>query len=245
MAMWLPLFVIFNMRTDVDACDRTRGLYGHRDRICTGSWLWEKNPLPHRGLEPTSVLRLAFQSGALPTKLSPPQGYENGLYTWLSISFLGGAVCVCDCVTTCSPGCYTPPVHLGVKTGFIYIYIHTKTCSPGYEDNFYLWLSLHDRFWCLQSSCGNLLKLEMMMMMTVLTKTCRAQIYRSCVTTCSPGCYTPPVHLGVKTGFIDTYQGEQVWTFLYMFKPVHLDMKTVFTKAQSPWQILVFTVFLW
>ena len=29
----------------------------------------EKNPLPHRGLEPASVLRLVFQSDALPTEL--------------------------------------------------------------------------------------------------------------------------------------------------------------------------------
>ena len=50
------------MRNDVGACDRTRGLYGHRKNLH-----WEKNPLPHWGLEPTSVLRLAFRSDALPT----------------------------------------------------------------------------------------------------------------------------------------------------------------------------------
>ena len=31
----------------------------------------KKNPLPHRGLEPVSVLRQAFQSNALPAELSP------------------------------------------------------------------------------------------------------------------------------------------------------------------------------
>ena len=36
------------------------------------SWLWEKNPLLHQGLEPVSVLCLAFQSDDLPTELSPP-----------------------------------------------------------------------------------------------------------------------------------------------------------------------------
>ena len=30
----------------------------------------QKNTLPHRGLEPVSVLRLAFQSDALPTELT-------------------------------------------------------------------------------------------------------------------------------------------------------------------------------
>ena len=28
------------------------GVYGHRQRVCTESWLWEKNPLPHWGIEP-------------------------------------------------------------------------------------------------------------------------------------------------------------------------------------------------
>ena len=32
---------------------------------------WEKSPLPHQGLEPTSVLRQALQSDALPTELFP------------------------------------------------------------------------------------------------------------------------------------------------------------------------------
>ena len=69
--VWLPMFGIFNVRTDADACDCTRGLYGHRERVCTESWLWEKKPMPHLGLEPTSVLRLTFQSDALPTELFP------------------------------------------------------------------------------------------------------------------------------------------------------------------------------
>ena len=70
--VWLPVFGIFNMHTDVDACDCSPGMYGHRKRVCTGSWLWEKNPLPQRGLEPVSVLRLTLQSDALPTELSRP-----------------------------------------------------------------------------------------------------------------------------------------------------------------------------
>ena len=35
--VWLQMFRNFNMHTDVDACDCTRGLYGHRKRVCTGS----------------------------------------------------------------------------------------------------------------------------------------------------------------------------------------------------------------
>ena len=45
---------IFIVRTDVNACDWTRGCTD-TDRVCTASWLWEKNPLPHRGIEPASA----------------------------------------------------------------------------------------------------------------------------------------------------------------------------------------------
>ena len=70
--LWLQAFRMFNVRTDVYACDCTRGLYRHRRRVYIGNWLWEKNPLPHRGLEPASALRLAFQSDAVLTELFPP-----------------------------------------------------------------------------------------------------------------------------------------------------------------------------
>ena len=59
-------FFISNVYTDVDACDCTRGLYGHCERVCTRSWLWERNPLLHCGLKPASVLCLVFQQDSLP-----------------------------------------------------------------------------------------------------------------------------------------------------------------------------------
>ena len=74
---WLPVFGIFNVRTGVGASDSTPGLCGYRKRVCTGSWFWEKNSLPHRGLEAASVLRLAFQSVALPAELSLPLVDKN------------------------------------------------------------------------------------------------------------------------------------------------------------------------
>ena len=48
--------------------------YGHRKRACTEGWLWEKNPLPHRRIEPASA---ACPSNTPPTELhcwqdSPP-----------------------------------------------------------------------------------------------------------------------------------------------------------------------------
>ena len=42
------------------------GAYGHRKRVCTERWLWEKNPLQHRGIEPASA---ACRSDALLTEL--------------------------------------------------------------------------------------------------------------------------------------------------------------------------------
>ena len=48
--------------------DCTQGVYGHPKRVCTESWLWDKNPLLHRGLEPASA---ACWSNALPTVLHP------------------------------------------------------------------------------------------------------------------------------------------------------------------------------
>ena len=68
--VWLPVLGIFNMCTDVDAYDCTQGLYRHCKRVCAGSWLWEKNPLPHWGPELVSVLHLTFQLDTLPTELS-------------------------------------------------------------------------------------------------------------------------------------------------------------------------------
>ena len=72
---WLPVFGIFNVRADVDACDCTQGLYGHRESALEVDW--QKNHLPQRVLEPASVLCLAFKSDALPTELSPPSHFMN------------------------------------------------------------------------------------------------------------------------------------------------------------------------
>ena len=85
--VWLPVLDIFNLNTDLDACDCTQGLYEHRKRVCTASCLWEKNRWSHRGLEPASVLRLAFQSDALPTEPFPP--LLIGLLHLFQICFLG------------------------------------------------------------------------------------------------------------------------------------------------------------
>ena len=47
-----------------------RELRMNRNGVCTKALPWEKNPLPHRGIEPESILRLAFWSDTLPTNLS-------------------------------------------------------------------------------------------------------------------------------------------------------------------------------
>ena len=45
------------------------GVYGHRERVCTERWLWEKNPLPHRRIEPASA---ACRSDALTNWATSP-----------------------------------------------------------------------------------------------------------------------------------------------------------------------------
>ena len=71
--VWLPVLGIFNAHTDANACDFTHRLHGHcKIRVCTGSWLWEKNSLLSWELKPSSVLCLAFKLDALPTGLSLP-----------------------------------------------------------------------------------------------------------------------------------------------------------------------------
>ena len=81
---------IFNVRTYVNECCCTWvgvglgevGWYRHRKRVCTESWLWEKNPLPDRGIEPASA---ACRSDALPTELHP----HHLFFFFLSSSSLG------------------------------------------------------------------------------------------------------------------------------------------------------------
>ena len=57
--IWPP---VFNVRSNIDACSCTWGLYWHHNRVCTGRWLWEKIPLLHWVLEPASVSHPACQS---------------------------------------------------------------------------------------------------------------------------------------------------------------------------------------
>ena len=59
--VWLPVFLIFNRHcTDVDACDCTQWIYKHCKWVCTRlDWI---NPFQHWGIEPDSVLCLAFWS---------------------------------------------------------------------------------------------------------------------------------------------------------------------------------------
>ena len=41
--VWLPVFGIFSMHTDVDACNCTQGLYGHRKTLYWKLTLGEKS----------------------------------------------------------------------------------------------------------------------------------------------------------------------------------------------------------
>ena len=60
------------MRTDVDALVANGGCTDIVRESALKADSGQKNPLPNRGPEPASILRLAFQSDAVPTELSPP-----------------------------------------------------------------------------------------------------------------------------------------------------------------------------
>ena len=106
---------IFNARTDVDACDCTRGLYGHRKRVCTESRIREKSPLPHQGLEPASVSPTGFLVGRCINWTIPVPGFwpndvnvtdclatcqiwgHIGLYAWIADALVFNMSCVVVC----------------------------------------------------------------------------------------------------------------------------------------------------
>ena len=80
--MAASIWDLVDVHTDVDALDCTQGLYRHPKTVfggCTdilrqslvAADSGSKNPLPHQGLKPASVLHLAFQSEYLPPELSP------------------------------------------------------------------------------------------------------------------------------------------------------------------------------
>ena len=77
--VWLPVFGSFNEHTDINPCNYSQGLHGHRERVCTEIWLWEKNPLPHRDSNQHQYCTSAFQSDDLPTELFPPQGGDSSV----------------------------------------------------------------------------------------------------------------------------------------------------------------------
>ena len=69
---YLPAYGIFNMLTDVSACNCTQGLCKHCEIVYPEGGDWEKNPMPHWGIKPPSVLCLTFWSDTLPSELTPP-----------------------------------------------------------------------------------------------------------------------------------------------------------------------------
>ena len=79
--IWLPVSGICNVCTDADAYDCTRELYGHRTRVSTGSWIWEKKKKKKRKKKKRkkktaapgirTCVNIAPSFSARPTELSP------------------------------------------------------------------------------------------------------------------------------------------------------------------------------
>ena len=62
---------IFNVHKDVNTCDCTQGCMD-TIRVCTVIWHWEKNPLPHRGVDqrPQRAGPMLCQLSYIPNPLS-------------------------------------------------------------------------------------------------------------------------------------------------------------------------------
>ena len=58
-----PKFAVFNVCTDVDACDSTQGLYGHRKRVCTESWTLIEKSLAAPGTRTRVSIAPGFSVG--------------------------------------------------------------------------------------------------------------------------------------------------------------------------------------
>jgi len=106
----LPVFGIFNINTHVNARGCTRGLYGHRKRVCTGSWLWEKQPVSHRRLEPVSVLHLGF-----------PVARSANWALPASLAMLTSTLTGCPC-----SGCF---VLINKVVWFLALFLATRPCG--------------------------------------------------------------------------------------------------------------------
>ena len=106
---------IFNVRTDVNTCDCAGGCMDTRKRVCTESWLWEKNPLLHWGIKPVSVVwwsdaltNWATTSPPIPTCWMGWRGGGEGRFVVMvkresSQSFFFGGRGVCVCVMETKP----------------------------------------------------------------------------------------------------------------------------------------------
>ena len=68
----LPVFGIFNLHTDLNACDCTRGLYGHLKRVCTESWFWKKIPCRTGDSNPRQYYTWLFSRTLYPVRYSRP-----------------------------------------------------------------------------------------------------------------------------------------------------------------------------
>ena len=79
--VWLPAFGIFNVHVDVDAGDSTQGLYGHRKRVSTESWLGWKIPCHTNNIAPGFSVERATNWAAMPPSLLLRCGQPLGGFT--------------------------------------------------------------------------------------------------------------------------------------------------------------------
>ena len=120
----------FNVRTDVDACDYTRGLYGHRKSVCIESCPWEKTSLRYRDKWCT---------------------YDSGMAAWCHMKLLSSrrVLCTphnhapCHCMQIAANMCLAVPTVSRVNGILVILISHV-----------YAWLSLTGG--CAQSTVCDL-----------------------------------------------------------------------------------------
>ena len=92
--VWLLMFGIVTVRTDVDVWDCVRGLYRHRCESALGvDSRRNLNPLPHRGLEPPSYQYCAWIFSRALYQRSYPRP-QHPCSSWKGATPSGPACCL-------------------------------------------------------------------------------------------------------------------------------------------------------
>ena len=141
--VWLPVLGSFNVHTDVNACDCTRGLYGHRKRVGTKSWLVEKSlgaPGNRTCLSGVPVRRSTNRA------TSPPHNIQfSSIKSLPGFSFSSGYFLINDFVCVSFSHFETSVIYLFARVIKTYVSLQLLFCNNWTKLRFliFLWLAEH------------------------------------------------------------------------------------------------------